>query len=93
LNSGEEKTMSTAEKIFPNITDRWNRQDLKRWRLCINWLSFEHGMLVAALGRKPTPTEHREHALKVLAAIWDEDEQRRVEQTAKVVPLRPDSGA
>ena len=92
--------MSTAEKIFPNITDRWSRQDLKRWRLAINWLAFEHGLLEQALGHKPTPAEHHEHALKVLAAIWDnpwqqraEDERRKAEQTAKIVPLRPDSGA
>ena len=93
--------MSTAEKIFPDTTaDRWNSQDKKRWRLAVNWLAFEHDLLERALGHKPTPTEHHEHVLKVLAAIWDRDaqhravcERRKAERTAKVVPLRPDSGA
>ena len=92
--------MSTAERIFPDVADRWSKQDRNRWRLAVNWLAFEHGLLEQTLGRKPTPAEHHEHALKVLAAIWDnpwqqraEDEQRNAEQTAKIVPLRPDSGA
>jgi hypothetical protein len=75
----------------------WSKQDRKRRRLCVNWLVFEHQALEQELGRKPTSAEHREHALKVLAAIWEEDERlkaewekRKAEQAVKVVPLRPD---
>jgi hypothetical protein len=92
--------MSAAAKIFPNIANRWSKQDWKRWNLCVKWLAFEHGLLEQTLGHKPTPAEHHEQALKVLTAIWDDDAQRRTEheqrkaaQAAKVVPLRPDSEA
>jgi hypothetical protein len=90
--------MSTAERIFPDVADRWSKQDRNRWRLAVNWLAFEHGLLEQTLGHKPTPAEHHEHALKVLAAIWEEDERWwaerekwKAQRAAKVVPLRPDS--
>ena len=92
--------MSTAGKFPPDIADRWSKQDRKRWRLVVAWLSFEYQLLEQEFGRPPTIAERREHAQKVLAAIWDnpwqqraEDERRKAEQTAKIVPLRPDSGA
>ena len=92
--------MSTAEKIFPDLVNRWSwsKQDWKRWNLCGKWLAFEHGLLEQTLGREATLTEHREHALKVFAAIWDREaqhkaewERRKAEREAKVVPLRPDN--
>jgi hypothetical protein len=89
--------MSTAGKAFPDITDRWSKQDLKRWRLVVNWLSFEYQLLEQELGRTPTIAERREHAQKILDAVWAEDEQWKArqerwkaQQAAKVVPLRPD---
>jgi hypothetical protein len=92
--------MSTAEKIFPDIANHWSKQDRKRWRLVVAWLSFEHQLLEQELGRKPTSAEHLEHARKVIDAVWDEDEQWKArqerwkaEQATRVVPLRPDSGA
>jgi hypothetical protein len=59
--------MSTVEETL--------RTALKRRRLCINWLSFEYKVLTHALGHRPSPAEHREHTFKILAAIWDDDEQ------------------
>jgi hypothetical protein len=87
--------MSTAGKFPPEITNRWSKQERKRWRLVISWLVFEHELLEHELGRKPTSAEHLERVHKVIDAIWDADEQRRAaqerwkaEQAAKVVPLR-----
>jgi len=95
--------MSTAEKIFPDLVNRWSwsKQDWKRWNLCGKWLAFERGLLEQTLGREATFTEHREHTLKVLDAIWDREaqqiaeyERRKAARAAKVVPLlRPDSEA
>jgi len=90
--------MSTAGKIFPDIMARWSKQDRKRWRLVVAWTSFEYQLLEQEFGRPPTIAERREHAQKVLAAIWEEDERWwaerekwKAQQAAKIVPLRPDS--
>jgi hypothetical protein len=93
--------MSTAGKFPPDIADRWSKQDRKRWRLVVAWLSFEYQLLEQEFGRPPTIAERREHAQKVLDVIWEEDErweagrqrrkaERQAQQAAKVVPLRLD---